>query len=196
MATNEEDLFGDLEAAQVLTDPMQGDIPYGEAGPYEDDPWASAFGVNKSIAYHVLDDFPGTMEEGTSTAPPMRTVLGVLSMFYRMGPESLATMQEQMFNRGFYSSTYYRRNNPNQPAWGVPDEDSYKAYKSFVLQTVRTKLASQVFAEEQTYGVTKDVEAQQERADSEQRQIEAQTPPPAEPEKKPVAKPRPVSRAF
>lgn len=73
---------------------------------------------------------------GTST-----TLTDVLKGFYGMDPDALAQLQQQLYAGGFYGDGYYSGKTPKQPQLGVPDEDSFAAFKKAATRAARSGTA-------------------------------------------------------
>lgn len=72
------------------------------------------------------------------TPGDIRTVEKSLADFYQSDPGDLAKLQEALYGAGLYSSSYYNENGP-RPNLGVPDEDSFAAWKTLVIRAARAK---------------------------------------------------------
>lgn len=77
--------------------------------------------------------------EDVTTKPS--TLTEVLQGFYGMDADALAQLQQQLYSGGFYDSSYYTGKTPNQPTLGIPDEDSYAAFKKAVVRAARSGTA-------------------------------------------------------
>lgn len=127
----------------------------------ETDPFGAVFGFPKAylqvpIQYGTI---PGTGsvaggatssrqadEQIAAAGPrPRQTSLGqLLTRFYAWEPEQLAALQTRLFQGGFYPDAYYKARGAKQVSVGVPDEDSFKAFRAAVVLAARIQLAKQL----------------------------------------------------
>lgn len=121
-----------------------GDFTVPDAQPQASTNLDTLFGVNQNVGTAPItlrgprmpDSFApsGVAPVGPSVSS---TLTEVLQGFYGMDPEALTNLQKQLWSGGFYSSSYYGKT-PKPPQFGTPDDDSYAAFKSAVVQAARS----------------------------------------------------------
>lgn len=75
------------------------------------------------------------------TAPSLdkRTVEQLLNELYKLDPRAeLAPIQQLLLAGGFYGSSYYSRTNPDDVQYGIPDEDTYAAWRTALIRAARS----------------------------------------------------------
>lgn len=76
---------------------------------------------------------------GTPAALDQRTVEELLGELYKLDPRAeLAPIQQLLLAGGFYGSSYYSRTNPDDVQFGIPDEDTYAAWRTALIRAARS----------------------------------------------------------